>query len=134
MHGCTDSIDSGKLWGDGMLPISHPAAGPVNKTRLPIAQSFGRRRVLLFLNGCEIMDIVLYLLFLAVGFGLGIVCSISVFANRIERLNQRAVAVPAPQVQVNVSAELVARYLDSFDLIAIPKHLVSTSETPVTKH
>lgn len=80
------------------------------------------------------MDILMYLLFLAVGFGLGIVCSISVLANRIERLSHREIAVPTPQVQVNVSAELVARYLESFDLIAIPKHLVTVSEPPATRH
>lgn len=81
------------------------------------------------------MDIVLYLLFLAVGFGLGIVCSLSVFAHRVERLSQREVTVPPPQVQINVSAELVARYLESFDLIAIPKHLLTASDAaPVTKH
>jgi len=134
MHGCADSIDSGKLQSDPVVARLQPADNPVHQARLGSDQSFGRRRVLLSQNGCEFMDIVLYLLLLSVGFGLGIVCSISVFANRIERLNQREVAVPAPQVQVNVSAELVARYLDSFDLIAIPKHLVITSETPVTKH
>ena len=75
-----------------------------------------------------------YLLFLATGFGLGVVGSISVFANRIDRLSQREITVPTPKVQVNVSAELVARYLESFDLIAIPKHLVSVPEAPATKH
>ena len=80
------------------------------------------------------MEILMYLLFLAVGFGLGIVCSVGVFANRIERLKRPEITVSPPQVQVNVSAELVARYLESFDLIAIPKHLVVSAEEPVTKH
>ena len=80
------------------------------------------------------MEIILYLLFIAVGFGLGILCGVSVFARRIERLSEREVTVPTPQVQVNVSAELVARYLESFDLIAIPKHLVTPPEVPATKH
>jgi hypothetical protein len=76
----------------------------------------------------------MYLLFLTVGFGLGIVCSISILANRIERLSHQEINVPTPQVHVNVSAELVARYLESFDLIAIPKHLVAASESTATKH
>ncbi|WP_139558522.1 hypothetical protein [Methylotetracoccus oryzae] len=80
------------------------------------------------------MDILMYLLFLAVGFGLGVICSVSILANRIERLSHQEITVPTPQVQVNVSAELVARYLESFDLIAIPKHLVAAAESPATKH
>lgn len=80
------------------------------------------------------MDIVLYLLFLSAGFGLGILFSIGFFLRRLERLTKQPVTVPAPQVQVNVSAELVARYLDSFNLVAIPKHLVIASDQVVTKH
>lgn len=80
------------------------------------------------------MEIVMYLLFLTVGFGLGIVCGTSFLAHRIERLSRPEITVPPPQVQVNVSAELVARYLESFDLVAIPKHLVVAVETPATKH
>lgn len=76
----------------------------------------------------------MYLLFLSAGFGLGLLCSISFFMRRIEGLRQQPVTVPAPQVQVNVSAELVARYLDSFNLIAIPKELVIGSDEAVTKH
>ncbi len=79
------------------------------------------------------MDIVMYLVFLSAGFGLGIVCSLSLFLHRLEKLKRRDSAA-VPQVQVNVSAELVARYLDSFNLIAIPKDLVISPDEQVTKH
>jgi hypothetical protein len=89
-----------------------------------------------FPTSCELvtMDIVMYLVFLSAGFGLGVVCSLSMFLRRLEKLRRQDVAVPAPQVHVNVSAELVARYLDSFNLIAIPKDLVIGSDEQVTKH
>jgi hypothetical protein len=80
------------------------------------------------------MEIVMYGLFLAVGFGLGTVFSVSLYASRIDRLNKAPISVPPPQVQVNVSAELVARYLESFDLVAIPKHLVVSAEETATRH
>lgn len=76
----------------------------------------------------------MYLLFLSTGFGLGIVCSLSWFLRRLENLRQPPVTIPVPQVQINVSAELVARYLDSFNLIAIPKDLVTGAGEPITKH
>lgn len=82
------------------------------------------------------MDIMMYLVLLSVGFGLGIVCSLSLFLQRLEKLKRQDIAAPAPapQVHVNVSAELVARYLDSFNLIAIPKDLVISPDEQVTKH
>jgi len=80
------------------------------------------------------MDIIMYLVFLSTGFGLGIVCSLSLFLHRLEKLKREDSAAPAPQVHVNVSAELVARYLDSFNLIAIPKDLVINPDEQVTKH
>ncbi len=80
------------------------------------------------------MEIILYLLFLSAGFGLGLLFSISHFARRIDGLRQQPITVPTPQVQINVSAELVARYLDSFNLVAIPKHLVIDTDEAVTKH
>ncbi len=76
----------------------------------------------------------MYLLFLSAGFGLGILVSISFFLRRFEALSQQPVTLPAPQVQVNVSAELVARYLDSFNLVAIPKDLVVATDEAVTRH
>lgn len=74
----------------------------------------------------------MYLVFLSTGFGLGVICSLGFFLQRIQNLGKQKVMVP--QVQVNVSAELVARYLDSFNLIAIPKDLVVKADEPVTKH
>jgi len=76
----------------------------------------------------------MYLLFIAVGFSLGILCSLSFFLHRLERLRRQEITVAPPTVQINVSAELVARYLESFNLIAIPKHLIANSDEPVTKH
>lgn len=79
------------------------------------------------------MEILMYLLFLSIGFGLGVVCSLGFFSHRVESTERAPVTMP-PLVQINVSAELVARYLDTFNLIAIPKDLVIGADEPITKH
>lgn len=80
----------------------------------------------------------MYVLFLAVGFAAGILASQVVLARRLE---QRA-APPAPvaetpqiAVNVNVSEELVARYLASFNLVAIPRDaLKDLEDSQPTRH
>ncbi|MDD2769553.1 MAG: hypothetical protein PHT19_12515 [Methylococcus sp.] len=80
------------------------------------------------------IEITMYLLFLAVGFGLGVVVSLNVSAQRLERRMQRLSEPAPPRVEINVSEELVARYLDSFDLVAIPKDLVVRVGQAPTRH
>ncbi|QJD28792.1 hypothetical protein [Methylococcus geothermalis] len=81
------------------------------------------------------IEITMYLLFLAVGFGLGVVVSLNVSAQRLEKKMQRlSEPVPPPHIEINVSEELVARYLDSFDLVAIPKDLVVRAGQAPTRH
>jgi hypothetical protein len=81
------------------------------------------------------IEIMMYLLFLAVGFGLGVVVSVNVSAQRLEKRMQRlSEPVPAPHIEINVNEELVARYLDSFDLVAIPKALIVGVEQAPTRH
>ncbi|MEW6036832.1 MAG: hypothetical protein AB1648_01010 [Pseudomonadota bacterium] len=81
------------------------------------------------------IEIMMYLLFLAVGFGLGVVASLNVSTRRLEQRMQRlAEPAPPPHIEINVSEELVARYLDSFDLVAIPKDLVVRAGQAPTRH
>ncbi|WP_367025803.1 hypothetical protein ABZN20_15260 [Methylococcus sp. ANG] len=81
------------------------------------------------------IEITMYLLFLAVGFGLGVVVSLNVSAQRLEKRMQRlSEPAPPPHVEINVSEDLVARYLDSFDLVAIPKDLVVRAGQAPTRH
>lgn len=81
------------------------------------------------------IEILMYLLFLAVGFGLGIVASMSVAMRRLEkRMQSMNAAAPPPNIEINVNEELVARYLDSFDLVAIPKDLVIRAGQAPTRH
>lgn len=81
------------------------------------------------------MDVVLYLVFLAIGFAGGMLASQVLWGKRLE---QRLAAVdaqpaekpePAPvAVNVNVSEELVARYLATFNLVAIPREVLQGLE------
>ncbi|QXP84960.1 hypothetical protein [Methylococcus sp. Mc7] len=80
------------------------------------------------------IEITMYLLFLAVGFGLGVVVSLNVSAQRLEKRMQRLSEPAPPRVEINVSEDLVARYLDSFDLVAIPKDLVVRAGQAPTRH
>lgn len=82
------------------------------------------------------MEIVMYCLFLAVGFAGGVLASNIVFARRLER--QLAAPAAEPQqvaVNVNVSEELVARYLATFNLVAVPRDALQGLEASrVTRH
>jgi hypothetical protein len=80
-------------------------------------------------------EIAMYTLFLAVGFGLGVVVAMTILVRRLEkRIEAMNITVTPPKVEISVSEDLVARYLASFDLVAIPKNLViRAGETP-TRH
>lgn len=85
------------------------------------------------------MEIALYLLFLAVGFAGGMLVSHALLARRLElRLAQPVAAaqpLPPVAVNVNVSEELVARYLATFNLVAIPRDaLVGLESSRQTRH
>ena len=70
------------------------------------------------------VEIVMYLLFLAVGFAGGLLVSHSILTRRLEQRLAQPVAAPEPPkvaVNVNVNDELVARYLATFNLVAIPR-------------
>ncbi|HWP01713.1 MAG TPA: hypothetical protein VNL74_14005 [Methylococcus sp.] len=80
-------------------------------------------------------EIVMYTLFLAIGFGLGVVAAMTVLVQRLEkRIEAMNVTVTPPKVEISVSEELVARYLAAFDLVAIPKKLVIGAGENPTRH
>jgi hypothetical protein len=77
----------------------------------------------------------LYLVFLAIGFAGGMLASQVLWGKRLEQrvaeLAKPAVEKPEPApvaVNVNVSEELVARYLATFNLVAIPREVLQGLE------
>lgn len=76
----------------------------------------------------------MYLMFLAVGFAAGMLVSQVVFSRRLEQRlaqpSQQSMVIDAPPVavNVNVSEELVARYLSTFNLVAIPRDILKGLE------
>lgn len=83
------------------------------------------------------MEFVLYLVFLAIGFAGGVLASQVLWGKRLEQrlaelAKQPAVEKPEPAapvaVNVNVSEELVARYLSTFNLVAIPREVLQGLE------
>jgi hypothetical protein len=82
------------------------------------------------------VEIVMYCLFLAVGFAGGLLAANMLFARRLERQSAAQPAEPQQvSVSVNVSEELVARYLATFNLVAVPRDaLQGLDSTPITRH
>lgn len=95
------------------------------------------------------MEIILYLLVLLIGFAGGLLVSQMAFGQRLEQRIDAAVAAlppPAPAqtstgeqprvaVNVNVNDELVARYLATFNLVAVPRDVLHGLQEPnQTRH
>lgn len=72
----------------------------------------------------------MYVLFLAVGFAAGVLASQIVFAKRLAQPVAPPPASEPPRVAVNVNVnnELVARYLATFNLVAIPRDVLQGLE------
>ncbi|BBL71039.1 hypothetical protein [Methylogaea oryzae] len=84
------------------------------------------------------MDIVMYVLFLAVGFAGGVLASQAALTRRLdqrEALKGPKAELPQIAVNVNVSEELVARYLAAYNLVAIPRDALKGLEDSLqTRH
>lgn len=93
------------------------------------------------------MEIILYLLVLLIGFAGGLLVSQMAMAQRLEqRIDAAIAALPSPApaptgeqprvaVNVNVNDELIARYLATFNLVAVPRDLLHGLQEPnQTRH
>lgn len=82
------------------------------------------------------MDILLYVLVFSIGFGAGVMACLMVMGKRLDKAAEKPeINIPQPRVEVNVSEDLVARYLDSFNLVAVPKDMLREHvEANQTRH
>lgn len=80
----------------------------------------------------------MYVLFLAVGFAGGILASQVALARRLDQRPAPSgpmAELPQIAVNVNVSEELVARYLATYNLVAIPRDALQGLEDQLpTRH